>query len=59
MNSSKKKAELATVLDDLRNEDPKKRLTAVNEIKEVAIALGPSRVRSELISFLACTQLLI
>lgn len=54
MNSSKKKSELATILDDLRSEDSKKRLAAVRDIKEVATAIGPARVRSDLIGFLAC-----
>lgn len=40
-------------MDDLRSEDPKRRLAAVLELKEVAAAIGPSRVRSELINFLA------
>jgi len=31
--SGKKKSDLAAVLDDLRNEDPKKRLAAVNDLK--------------------------
>lgn len=59
MSTSKKKSELATILDELRCEDPKKRLAAVREVKEVAAALGPSRVRSELIGFLACISLVI
>lgn len=54
MNNSKKKSDLANTLDDLRCDDPKKRLNAVQDIKEVAVALGPSRVRSELVNFLAC-----
>lgn len=55
----KKKSDLTTILDDLRCEDPKKRLNAVIDIKEVATALGPNRVRTELIAFLACTYHLI
>ncbi len=54
MNTNKKKTDLANILDELRSEDPKKRITAVQDIKEVAAALGPARVRSELIGFLAC-----
>jgi hypothetical protein len=54
MNSSKKKSEVVAILDDLRHEDPRKRLAAVQEVKEAAAALGPARVRSDLISFLAC-----
>jgi hypothetical protein len=53
--SNKKKADLTSILDDLRNEDSKKRLAAVIDIKEVAAALGPAKVRGELIPFLACT----
>lgn len=51
--ASKKKAELTTILDDLRSEDPKKRLAAVMEIREIASAIGPQRVRSEFVGFLA------
>jgi hypothetical protein len=54
--STKKKADLTAILDDLRNEDSKKRLTAVLDIKDVAIALGPAKVRGELVPFLACTS---
>jgi len=54
MLGSKKKSDLANILDDLRSEDTKKRLTAVQDIKEVAAAIGPARVKSELIGFLAC-----
>lgn len=52
--SGKKKSDLAAVLDELRSEDPKKRLAAVSDLKEVGAALGPARVRGELIPFLAC-----
>lgn len=52
----KKKADLTGILDDLRNEDAKKRLSAVLDIKEVAVALGPVKVRGELVPFLACTS---
>lgn len=55
MNSSKKKSELTNILDELRCDDPRKRQNAVQDIKEVAAALGPARVRSELIGFMACT----
>lgn len=51
--SSKKKSDLASTLDELRSEDAKKRLAAVCELKEVAGALGATRVRGELIGFLA------
>jgi hypothetical protein len=54
--SGKKKVDVVAILDDLRHEDPKKRLAAVQDIKEVATALGPVRVRGELIPFLACTS---
>lgn len=59
MLSTKKKSDLATILDDLRSEDLKKRLSAVQDIKEVATALGPARVKTELIGFLACIPLAI
>jgi hypothetical protein len=43
--SGKKKGDLTAVLDDLRSEDPKRRLQAVQDIKEVASILGPAKVR--------------
>jgi hypothetical protein len=43
--STKKKADLTVILDDLRSEDSKRRLAAVLDIKDVATALGPSKVR--------------
>lgn len=46
MIGTKKKSELSTILDDLRSEDPKKRLNAVLDIKDVAATLGPARVRA-------------
>ena len=55
MNNTKKKSDVAATLDDLRSEDAKKRMGAIGNIKEVAAALGPARVRSELIGFLAGT----
>lgn len=56
MLGSKKKSDLANILDDLRSEDLKKRLNAVQDIKEVAAAMGAPRVKSELIGFLACNS---
>ena len=56
MLGTKKKTDLANILDDLRSEDLKKRLNAVQDIKEVAAAMGPARVKSELIGFLACNS---
>lgn len=46
MLATKKKSDLATILDDLRSEDHKKRLSAVQDIKEVAAAMGPAKVRT-------------
>lgn len=51
----KKKSDLTTIFDDLRNEDSKKRLAAILDIKELAAALGPAKVRNDLIPFLSCT----
>ena len=59
MNASKKKTDAASTLDDLRSEDPRKRLQAVRSVQEVAAALGPAKVRSDLISFMACISIVI
>ena len=40
---TKRKVELIAVLDDLRHQDPKRRLAAVLELKEVAAVIGPRR----------------
>ena len=59
MNVSKKKTDAASTLDDLRSEDPRKRLQAVRSVQEVAATLGPAKVRSDLISFMACISIVI
>ena len=33
MNSSKKKSDIATILDDLRHDDPRKKLNAIRDIR--------------------------
>ena len=49
-----RKSDATNILDDLRNEEPKKRIQAVMLIKEVANAIGPARTRTEFMSFLNC-----
>ena len=44
---------MATLLDDLRHEDPKKRFNSVQQLKEIGNALGPARARTEFIQYLA------
>lgn len=43
---------IALLIDELRNEDVQTRLNAVRQLEYIAIALGPSRTREELIPFL-------
>lgn len=43
---------IAVLIDELRHEDVQIRLNSVQQLEHVAIALGPSRTRSELIPFL-------
>lgn len=43
--ASKKKAEVPTLIEDLRSETVKKRLAAVCDLKEISLALGPIKVR--------------
>lgn len=42
----KKKPELSNVLDDLRHQDSKTRLTSLAALKDIASALGPARTRT-------------
>ena len=44
---------IAIMIDDLRSEDPKKRLNSIRNLTVIAQALGPEKVRSELLPFLA------
>lgn len=43
---------IAVLIDELRNEDMKKRLNAVKNLPTIVQALGPDRTRAELIPFL-------
>lgn len=42
----------ATLLDELRSDEIKKRSNAVSQLKVIATALGPDRTRNELVPFL-------
>ena len=43
---------IAVLIDELRHEDVQTRLNAVQQLEHIAIALGPTRTRNELIPFL-------
>ena len=40
------------LIDELRSEDQKKRINAVNNLGTIAIALGPERSRNELLPYI-------
>ena len=40
------------LIDELRAEDQKKRINAVNNLGTIAIALGPERTRNELLPYI-------
>lgn len=42
----KKKSEIVNLLDELRSEDPKKRLNSVQSLKEIGAVLGPAKART-------------
>lgn len=43
---------IPSLIDDLRSEDPKKRLVSVKNLSTIAQALGPEKTRVELLPFL-------
>jgi len=43
---------ISTLIEDLKNEDIRKRLFSVQNLNVIASALGPERTRVELIPFL-------
>lgn len=43
---------IPNLIDDLRSEDPKKRLISVKNLTTIAHALGPEKTRLELLPFL-------
>ena len=45
-------APIAVLMDELRSDDVQLRLNAIHSIPTIALALGPDRARSELITFL-------
>jgi len=43
---------LAVLLDELKSEDQKKRITSIKGLTTVAVALGPDRTRNELFPYI-------
>ena len=43
---------LAILLDELKSEDQKKRITSVQSLSTISIALGPERTRNELLPYI-------
>jgi hypothetical protein len=48
---------IGQLLDDLKNEDPKKRKNSLCCLREIAKVLGPERTRNELVLFLNGIQM--
>jgi len=42
----KKKSEIVILLDELRSEDPKKRLNSVQSLKDIASSIGHTRTNT-------------
>jgi serine/threonine-protein phosphatase 2A regulatory subunit A len=42
---------IGVLIDELKSEDPKKRISSIRSLSTIAIALGPERTRNELIPF--------
>lgn len=51
----RRKSDFVNTLTEMFCDDDKKRVTAIKSIRDIASAIGPLRVRSELIGFLNCT----
>ena len=43
---------IAVLIDELKNEDIKRRLNSINNLHTIAVALGPERTRNELLHFI-------
>lgn len=43
---------ISVLIDELRSEDPKKRINSIRNLSTIAVAMGPEKTRTELLSFL-------
>mmetsp|Transcript_22659 Transcript_22659/g.19673 ORF Transcript_22659/g.19673 Transcript_22659/m.19673 type:complete len:127 (+) Transcript_22659:29-409(+) len=51
MSKSKNLSPVATLIDELKSDDSKKRLNSIKNFSTIAAAIGPERTRSELLPF--------
>ena len=43
---------ISVLIDELRNEDQKKRINSIKHLSTIAVAMGPEKTRNELLVFL-------
>ena len=46
-----RRSPVAVLIDELKSEDPKRRLNSIKYFSTIASAIGPERTRSELLPF--------
>jgi hypothetical protein len=53
MNKNKNLSPVGVLIDELKSEDPKRRMNSVKNFTTIASAIGPERTRSELLPFVS------
>lgn len=52
MNNTSSTVAISVLIDELRNEDQKKRINSIRHLSTIAVAMGPEKTRSDLLVFL-------
>lgn len=52
MNRNKAISPIGVLIDELKSEDPKRRVSSIRSFNTIATAIGPDRARSELLPFI-------
>ena len=52
MNNNSSTVAISILIDELRNEDQKKRINSIRHLSTIAVAMGPEKTRSDLLVFL-------
>ncbi len=53
MSKNKNLSPIGVLIDELKSEDPKRRMNSVKNFVTIASAVGPERTRSELLPFVS------